>query len=302
MRRKTFVMTAAAGLAAWATGLSESRGSSRTAEAMDAREHSGPACGLDSYAQTPPEADYLARGLRRFFEFTDAGNAKAREIWRLGLTEYPGSVWLQTRLAWTYLQDLFYLRSKDPAGDIDRAYTLVKDASGANAVLGDAAWSNHWAMVSLALLHDHDAARALAEARFVHRIFPDDARANSNLSFWVAAAGDVNLAVEWAEAALRCEPPGPKWITGNLGSVYYFAGRHQEALDKILPAKDDFPDFVTNIYVALGRLSDARATVAEWRKADPSVTVTKMAILTPLVEPLMRRYLDGLRKVGLPEA
>ncbi|MBN9510062.1 MAG: hypothetical protein J0I21_13235 [Alphaproteobacteria bacterium] len=262
----------------------------------------GSAEDLGPYARSAAEYDYSARALRFYHQYTPAANTRAREIYARGLQDFPDSVWLKNGLAWTYIQDLAYLRSKDPAGDIDRAYRLATEASVANEAVGSASWPNHWALVSLSLFHDHDAARAIAEAKTVDRLMPDDARARSNLAYWVALAGDLPLATEWAEWAVRQEPGGPKWMGGNLGSVYWLAGRYQEALAKLLPAKEDFPDFLAITYVALGQTDAARATVAEWRKADPSVTVAKMTVFTPMAPAVLQKYLDGLRKAGLPES
>jgi adenylate cyclase len=257
---------------------------------------------LGPYARSAAEYDYSARGLRLYHQYTPAGNVRARETFERGLKDFPDSVWLKNGLTWTYIRDLSNLRSKDPAGDIDRAYRLATEASVANAAVGNAAWPNHWALVPLSLYHDHDAARAIAEAKIVDRMMPDDARARADLAYWVALAGDLPLATEWAEWAVRQEPDGPKWMAANLGVIDWLAGRYPEALPKLLPAKKVHPDFVAITYVALGQPEAARATVAEWRKADPSVTVAKMAVFTPMAPAVLQKYLDGLRKAGLPES
>jgi hypothetical protein len=59
-------------------------------------------------------------------------------------------------------------------------------------------------------------------------------------------------------------------------------------------------------YGQLGRIDEARAAVAEELRIDPELTLAKVereiASVNPNFNPDFRdRYLDGLRKAGLPE-
>jgi hypothetical protein len=83
--------------------------------------------------------------------------------------------------------------------------------------------------------------------------------------------------------------------------AYYFAGRYQEALEDLKPASDVFPDVLAATYLRLGREDDARRTVAEWRKADPSATITKMLTMFPLATDIKAKYVADMTKAGLPQ-
>jgi hypothetical protein len=52
-----------------------------------------------------------------------------------------------------------------------------------------------------------------------------------------------------------------------------------------------------------GRLDEARRAVAELTAARAGLTVAEVAQALAFIEPgLLKRYLDGLRMAGLPEA
>jgi hypothetical protein len=53
------------------------------------------------------------------------------------------------------------------------------------------------------------------------------------------------------------------------------------------------------IYVRGRRIGDAKAAVAEWLKTRPHSALSKSRM--PLREPMKQKYLDNLRKAGMPE-
>ena len=59
------------------------------------------------------------------------------------------------------------------------------------------------------------------------------------------------------------------------------------------------PDIAAAANAHLGRLDEARAIVAEWRKKGPFSIAT--ASCWQIKEPMKSVYLDDLRKAGLPE-
>ena len=63
----------------------------------------------------------------------------------------------------------------------------------------------------------------------------------------------------------------------------------------------------TNAQALLGREAEARAALAVLQQLQPDVTITRnkedrgYRVATPAFHRLIERYLDGLRKAGLPE-
>jgi adenylate cyclase len=91
-------------------------------------------------------------------------------------------------------------------------------------------------------------------------------------------AGDLDAALAHAEAALRLAPRGRVGLIHNLmGGALLHAGRFEEALPKLLLAVQDEPDMpsanrhLASCYAHLGRLDEARATIARLRALTPQV-------------------------------
>jgi hypothetical protein len=53
------------------------------------------------------------------------------------------------------------------------------------------------------------------------------------------------------------------------------------------------------IYVRLERMDEAKAAVVEWLKTGPHSVLAESC--TPIREPMKQKYLDDLRKAGMPE-
>jgi TolB-like protein/class 3 adenylate cyclase len=161
-------------------------------------------------------------------------------------------------------------READRRKGADYAHRALRAAGDDPGVLANAAF---------ALAHfgeDLDAMKALADRAL--SINPNYARGwyvSGNIRRW---AGDLNAAIEHFEAALRLSP------TGHIGAVLDYIGvalflsrRFEEALPKLLQSiQADTGRTVPYRYLAacyahLGRLDEARATLARLRAITPQV-------------------------------
>lgn len=257
-----------------------------------------------AWAKSAPsltEYDHYLRGAASYFRFDTEGNARARQVWYGGLRAFPGSALLRTKLAWTYEQDVVERRSDNPARDIARAWALGREADAIAGKSRHAEWVNHWLMAYLYEWHGDDFDRAAAEAEATIRMVPYDALSRAGLSFYLANAGRLDEAIEWASWAIRREQHPPAWWGANLAWAYYLAGRYPEALTALGDNGPRFPQQLATIYVRLGRLEEARAVVAEWRRTNPSGTVATEAFYWPARSNLKQGFLDDLQTAGVPE-
>ena len=112
-------------------------------------------------------------------------------------------------------------------------------------------------------------------------------------------AGQPDIAIEHVETALRLSPREP---VGHplfaIGQAYFFKRAFEEAVEKLLLAIQDNPGtavlyrFLAACYAHMGRLEEARATVARLRAITPLVVPSDL--------PLRKRedrelFLSGLR-------
>ena len=137
---------------------------------------------------------------------------------------------------------------------------------------------------------------------------PNRAETYLSLANTLTFAGRPLEAVDATREAMRLDP-----FYGYLGDFYlgralYFAKQYEEAL---LPLKTcvarapEFPAgymYLAPLYAELGRMEDARDTVAKLLELAPEFTVeASVQKHLPYVPEVMSHYVQGLRKAGVPE-
>ena len=125
-------------------------------------------------------------------------------------------------------------------------------------------------------------------------------RGRANLRVLLANAGQFDKAQDWASWAvahdyrrfLLGEGPIPRGPTISPADS-------KEALEALkgVEATHQWP--VMMIYVQLGRLDEAKAAAAEWAKTGFHSVLAETCM--PIREPMKQKYLDDLRKAGIPE-
>ncbi len=256
-----------------------------------------------SWSKSAPsleEYDYYLRGHQLFFHFTPEDNARAQQVWREGLAHFPNSTLLRIKLGFSYMEPILEGWTEPTEDDIETAWQFGRQAEAAENKSRQETWLCHWLMAFLYQWHDQDFERSIAEAEAAVQMVPYDAWSRASLATWLAAAGRTDEAIAWLEGALRRDPHGPPWWTGNLAWAYYLGGRYEDALGEWHKMSKPWPLGLAVVQVRLGRVGEARATVAEFLKDDPGWTLKKEA-RWPLIEPLKQSYLEDLRQAGLPD-
>lgn len=92
---------------------------------------------------------------------------------------------------------------------------------------------------------------------------------------------------------------------GALGIAYYFANRPSDSLTALKKMKEPWKTSLAVANVRLGRLEEARAIMATFRKGNPNWTIEKEAVWPTTkkpqyAEPFLRTYLADLAMAGLP--
>jgi TolB-like protein len=145
---------------------------------------------------------------------------------------------------------------------------------------------------------------------------PNSARSYSRRGYCMLMAGRPQDALADMERAIRLSPRDQ-----HLGSWYWYAGlahrwlgQHEQALAMFIKSVDAnrrahvFYPYLAAEYVAAGRVSEAQAVVAEYRKL---LTGASIAYLRnrwdyrsehPRYLAMMEEQLDALRQAGLPES
>ena len=150
----------------------------------------------------------------------------------------------------------------------------------------------------------------ITAARRALELNPSYSRAYAELAFALAIAGESQQALECTERGMRLSPRDPMiwWFYQSASAAYFGLKRYQEAVDWGRRLVQAYPGLGENWRIFgtacahLGRLDDARSAAAEVLRLQPgySLAVTRAA-LGGADPDFLERYLDGLRKAGLPE-
>ena len=122
--------------------------------------------------------------------------------------------------------------------------------------------------------------------------------------------GKPEIAIEHMARAMRLNPLDPLMfgMQNGTAAAHFLAGRYDEASAWSEMALREHTNFLPALRMAAashacaGRLAEAQKAMARIRQIDPELRISKLTDVVPFREPQdFDRYVDGLRKAGLPE-
>lgn len=142
------------------------------------------------------------------------------------------------------------------------------------------------------------------------RLNPNLANAYGLMAAWHGVCGNYDKSCEAADRALEISPldsSRPLWFAGR-GIAAYIHGDYEHVIEIAQRLLRDHPGFASAFrqlaasYAMLGRDEKAKATTKRLLEHMPNSTVTKVRHIVPVRdEESHERWLEGLRKAGLPE-
>jgi TolB-like protein/cytochrome c-type biogenesis protein CcmH/NrfG len=249
--------------------------------------------------------DCVMRASSHHARYTEQDVADAERLLRHAIDLDPGHAQAFCLLAFTHLMRVQFGWSKSAARSIEEAAEAAEKA----AALDD---RDAWAHTALGLVdltsRRYDVAiRRLEKATALN---PNLANALGGLGQALALNGNYDGAVEQIQKAIRLSPMDPfivYWF-GHLGLAAFAAERYEEAVQWAAKAIQQNPRFpggqrlITASYGQLGKIREARASLHELLRLMPGMTADDVRRQVPYRKPAdMDRYLDGLRKAGLPQ-
>jgi adenylate cyclase len=134
---------------------------------------------------------------------------------------------------------------------------------------------------------------------------PNDALGAINRAGLMRYLGRADEGIEWGRKAMRLNPYHPNWYWNSLAYVLHSAGHYVEALDayrQIAQRPSFYHAYVAACHAELGRIEEARKFAALALQAKPDFSVAAWGKRLPYKNEVdLQRFLDGLRKAGLPE-
>jgi TolB-like protein/Flp pilus assembly protein TadD len=236
---------------------------------------------------------------------TKEGAVEARKLLRRAIEIDPLDSNAFSSLALTYVTDILYGWTSSAAMSVVEAVEAAQTAISLDK--GDAlAHATLGAMKVFAKQPD-DAVRALERAI---KLNPNLASAHGWLGSAHAFNGRYEPAVESIRHAVHLSPRDPYkavWLSAQLIAAFYIE-KYDEAIALCLEVLDETPNFpsayrgLTACYSLLGREAEAEAALTELLRVAPQLTIAHTRAGLPITNPeVLERYLNGLRRAGLPE-
>src|SRR5581483_1911428 len=154
---------------------------------------------------TLEEYDYYLRGHEQIMKYTPQGIEASGEIWREGLTKFPGSTLLRVKLGWHHMIRGYTFVSDYPPADFQKAGELVRQVLSNQRLAPQVARFANWLM-SYVLVKERDFDGALVAAERTVALAPYDMFVLSRLMMVLIQAGKVDEALQWADTVSACDP------------------------------------------------------------------------------------------------
>lgn len=250
--------------------------------------------------------DAFMQSYWHFFRFTVNDNAAAKRLVRKAIELDSHRASYHGLLAVIHTMDALYGWSESR----DASFRVALESAERALAIDD---QDTLAIRSAGAVHffskNHDV--ALGYYKQAVAANPNEAENRALLGSSLGVAGDYDGALEQFEIAFRLSPRDAHTATwyNYLAVAAFVVGRDKEAAEwaeKTAQASPQFPGGHRSLaasYGNLGRIEEAAAAREKLQELLPHVTLTQLRERLPYFKnpETMERYLDGLRKAGLPE-
>jgi adenylate cyclase len=255
-------------------------------------------------ARKPPSSfeayDYRLRALDHLHRLNKDDNIKARELYEKALSldsEYASAY---IGLGWTYLLDVLGKWVDAGPEELDKALAHAQKAA---TITPDSAEAYRLIGRVYQMQRRHDDALAMMQRAL--ELNPNNGDILANYGIVLIYAGRAEEGIEWGAKAIRRNPHHPDWYASVMATGFFLTSKHEDALrylGRIKSPKMWDLRLLTAIYVELGELQKAEEQVAAILAINPN---TSLASIEPALaykdRAIVDRYLDALRKAGIPE-
>jgi adenylate cyclase len=244
--------------------------------------------------------DYVLRSAIYTEKWTFDDNLRSRKLLEEGLAHFPDSALLKVYLAFTYeFENEVFGPFANCHETAENQYRLGREAEDAKNKSRYLIFVTRKLMAGAYAWRGADYERSFHEAEAAAEMAPFDTETQSTAAYYATNAGRLDKGIEWASWAVAHNVQKDPFAKGNLAWAYYAAGRNAEAVEVFKGLESLLPAQGAAQYASVGRLEEARALVAKFLKDGSHSIQTELC--WPFREPLKQKYLDDLRKAGMPE-
>jgi TolB-like protein/Flp pilus assembly protein TadD len=249
--------------------------------------------------------NYAVRARWHVLRLTREDNSEAKRLFGKALELEPDYVPALAFLVYCHICDVLFGWSQVPPESIKEARRLARKA----ATLDE---NDPWVQCALGftefIAKNPDA--AIAHYRRAIELNPNFALAHGYLSCQLGYAGEPEAAIEIGHNAIRLSPRDPELFHFHvgIGTGHFIAERYEEAVtwaNKVIAERPETPAghrLLAASLAQLGRIEEARRVLEDVLSMTPGLTATLLRNITHFKNPAdFDRYIDALRKAGLPD-
>ncbi len=243
--------------------------------------------------------DCYLQAREHFTRHGDSGFEEAQVLYEKAITLDPGYA-----RAYSALAMLHFLRFKlFFTASFESIEQKALDLALQSVRLDPNDYRAHW-VLGVIYIYQGKHAQSLAEFDRALHINPNDADLLAISSETLIYSERAEEAIDRCKHAIRLNPNCPDFYWWQLGFSYFHLGRYDDALDALerMTAPDHARRLLAAVFAHLGRLDEARNEAEEFMKVAPNFSIKEWAKMEPYTDPNdLQRYVNGLRKAGLPE-
>jgi adenylate cyclase len=249
--------------------------------------------------------NYAVRARWHVLRLAREDNSEAKRLFGKALELEPDYVPALAFLVYCHICDVLFGWSQAPPESIKEARRLARKAASLDE-------NDPWVQCALGftefIAKNPDA--AIAHYRRAIELNPNFALAHGYLSCQLGYAGEAEAAIETGHNAIRLSPRDPELFHFHvgIGTGHFIAERYEEAVawaNKVIAERPETPAghrLLAASLAQLGRIEEARRAMEDVLSMTPGLTATLLRNITHFKNPAdFDRYIDALRKAGLPD-
>ena len=251
----------------------------------------------------PVAYDVFLRGLELYRRYTFETRAEAHDLFERAIELDPSFARAHAGLALTQLYDYIDGSSDSPERSLQKSLETVEHALALDATVPQVLFA-----ASFVYLHLDRHDDSIAAARRAIELDRNYADGYVQMSHAMIYAGEPEKALEQLANGMRLNPWHPFLYTWILGHAHFAMEQYEEAIsyfEKVIDSNPQYHDghlALAASYGMAGRIDDAEWEAEEVLTLQPGFTLADSLRRTPYKNrDDLARWIEGLRKAGLPE-
>jgi adenylate cyclase len=241
----------------------------------------------------------VLRGQHLILRFNKAANWHARRLFEEAIEIAPEYSRAHSALSRTHNLDWRYAWSAAPAKSLESAIVFARRAKEFDRL--DA---RGFAELGYARLYRRQHDEAIAEYEQALLLNPNDSDIIAEYADALAYVDQPRRSVELMHKAMRLNPHYPDWYLWYLADTYDVMGRSEDVIATVRRMHDpsEGQRLLAANFAHLGMMREAQAAAREVMRLHPAFTIREWRERPPYRDQaVLDRYVEGLRKAGLPE-